>query len=229
MTFRDTLYRNLDGIRRQIAQAAEKSARDPGQIRLVAVTKTVDPDHARALHDLGLRDLGENRVQEILRKQTALADLDINWHMIGHLQTNKAKKILGCCRLIHSVDSLRLAQALSKAAADLPAAAEILLQVNVSGEHTKAGFTPEELPAALDRIAQLPGLNTTGLMTMAPFVESAEAVRPCFVRLRQLRDTCRKTHPDLRHLSMGMTQDYPVAIEEGATIIRLGTALFRAT
>ena len=224
------IRRNLESLRERISAAAERSGRAPEAVQLVAVTKTVGIEEARILYELGVRDLGENRVQEAQRKMAALADLDIAWHMIGHLQTNKAKKVAGNFALIHSVDSLRLARALNAAGERLGAATEVLIQINVSGEESKSGFAPDDLAEALDAIGEMQSLRVSGLMTMAPFVDDSEEVRPVFSGLRELRDRLKNNVPsniELRRLSMGMTQDFEVAIEEGADIVRIGTALFR--
>ena len=227
MTDRSIISRNLESVRERIARAAAKSGRKPEMIRLVAVTKTVGIQEAQALFELGAQDLGENRMQEALRKQEALAPLGIRWHMIGHLQTNKAKKAARNFHLIHSVDSRRLAAALSQAAERADTTTSVLVQVNASGEDTKGGFSPDGLDQALEQITALKHLAVRGLMTMAPFVADPEQTRPVFKALRVLRDRCRKEIPGLQYLSMGMTQDFEVAIEEGADIVRIGTALFR--
>lgn len=217
---------NLDAVRRRIADAAAKTGRVPEAICLVAVTKSVGIAEAQALYECGVRELGENRVREALRKQDALAALKIHWHMIGHLQTNKANKAVGKFVLIHSVDSLRLAHAIN-AAAERAGAADVLLQMNVSGEQTKSGFAPAELEPALEQIRSLQHLTVRGLMTMTPRLDDPEEARPLFSSLRKMRDRHRKSMPTLEHLSMGMTQDFDIAIEEGADMVRVGTALFR--
>jgi PLP dependent protein len=213
---------NLESVRRRMAAAAERSGRALESVRLVAVTKTVGLDEIRALHELGVRDFGENRVPEALRRIEALQGLGIRWHMIGHLQTNKANKAVGAFDLIHSLDSLRLARALEAAAARSEASVSALIEVNVSGEESKGGFAPGELGSALDEISRMKYLHADGLMTMAPIVADPEQTRPVFAELRALRDRFA-----LRLLSMGMTQDFEVAIEEGANLVRIGTALFR--
>jgi len=223
---RQVILQNLESVRRRIALAAARSGRRPEDVRLVAVTKTVGLEEVRALHDLGHRDMGENRPQELLRKQDALSSLDIRWHMIGHLQTNKANKLVGRVALFHSLDSTRLGEALERAAARAGTFVEALVQVNVSREPTKGGFAPEELDAALDTLTRLEHVRITGLMTMAPMVEDPERTRPIFRALRQIRDAHLARVPGLVHLSMGMTQDFEVAIEEGADIVRIGTAIF---
>lgn len=226
------LTANLATVRARIAEAAERVGRDPASIRLVAVTKQVDTERIRALHALGVRTIGENRVQEALRKQAELADLDLEWHLIGHLQTNKVKQVVGCFDLVHGVDSVRLARELdarAEATWQGEARQAILLQVNVAREATKFGFGPEDLPAAIAEILRLKHLNLRGLMTVAPYAPDPESVRGVFRKLRELREEAQRLVGDraeLSELSMGMSQDYGVAIEEGATIVRIGTALF---
>ena len=226
------LNANLATVRARILQAAERSGRDPASIRLVAVTKQVDTERIRALHALGVRAIGENRVQEALRKQAELADLEFEWHLIGHVQTNKVKQVVGCFDLVHGVDSVKLARELD-ARAEVTwqgqARQDILLQVDVAREATKHGFFPEDLPGAAQEILRLEHLNLRGLMTVAPYAADPESVRGVFRRLRDLRDACQRLARDrteLSELSMGMSQDFAVAIEEGATIVRIGTALF---
>ena len=217
-------------MKSRIADAAGRSGRPPENIQLVAVTKTVGAVEARALHDLGVRDFGENRVQEALRKMEALKDLDARWHMIGHVQSNKANKVVGAFHLVHSLDGIHLAQVMDESAGRRGASVNALIEVNVSGEETKGGFSPDELERAIEEIAGMKNLHVLGLMTMAPIADDPENVRPFFARLRELRDAHATNIPanvELRHLSMGMTQDFEVAIEEGADIVRIGAALFR--
>ncbi len=226
------LNANLNTVRTQIAGAAERSGRDPASIRLVAVTKQVSTDRIRAIHALGIRAIGENRVQEALRKQAEMADLALEWHLIGHLQTNKVKQVIGAFDLIHGVDSVKLARELdARAAAQWlgKSRQDVLLQVNVAREASKHGFFPEDLLAAAQEIQSLNHVNLRGLMTVAPYAVQPESVRGVFRRLRELRDACQRALGDraeLSELSMGMSQDFPVAIEEGATIVRIGSALF---
>ncbi len=226
------LTANLATVRARLERAAERSGRDPASIRLVAVTKQVDADRIRELHSLGVRTVGENRVQEALRKQAELADLDLAWHLIGHLQTNKVKQVIGAFDLVHGVDSVKLARALDARAQEVwqgKTRQDVLLQVNVAREASKHGFFPEDLPAAAQEILSLEHLNLRGLMTVAPYAADPESVRGVFRRLRDLRDACQRVAGDrteLSELSMGMSQDFAVAIEEGATIVRIGTALF---
>jgi PLP dependent protein len=207
-------------VRRRIAGAAERAGRDPGAVRLVAVTKSFPEEVCAAALDAGMTDLGENRVQEGVAKAEALARLGRRpvWHLIGHLQSNKVKPALATFDVIHSVDSIDLAHAISRRA-ESPVA--MLLEVNVGGEASKFGFAPEGVPAAYETIATLPKLAIHGLMTVAPQVADPEVVRPVFRRLRELAGSL-----GLPELSMGMSGDYEVAVEEGATIVRVGSALF---
>lgn len=223
----ESLSANVERVRERIAAAAGRSGRPPGAVRLVAVTKSVGAAVAAELVRLGVGDLGENRVDALARKQEALAaeGLRPRWHMIGHLQRNKVKPFLATGALLHSMDGDRLADALAERApggAPLP----VLLEVNVSGEASKGGFPPDAVAPALERLEAAGRLAPRGLMTMAPISEDPEAARPLFRALRELRDRLRARHADLAELSMGMSQDYEVAVEEGATLVRVGTALF---
>jgi hypothetical protein len=206
--------------RERIAAACEHVGRSPDSVTLIAVTKGFGPEAVREAVAAGIRDIGENRVQEAEAKRAALADLpgDVRWHMIGHLQTNKVKTVLTLFDTIHSVDSIHLAEAISRRA---PGPVPAFLEVNVAGEATKTGFSLDELPDAYTAISSLPNLNVRGLMTVAPFSSSREDARPIF---RQLAEEA--TRLGLAELSMGMTDDYEVAVEEGATDVRLGRALF---
>jgi len=211
---------NIREVQRRIARACERSHRSPGGITLVAVTKEVGISAIKAAFDCGLRHFGENRVQEAEGKIAQLSDLkpDVTWHMVGHLQSNKAKTAVELFDIIHSVDSVKLAEILSRRAEKtLP----VLLQVNVSGEATKSGFAVNEIAVVVKEIKQLPNLKVMGFMTIAPLVAELEEVRPVFRKLRELRDSL-----GLEHLSMGMTGDFEVAIEEGATMLRIGRAIF---
>jgi pyridoxal phosphate enzyme (YggS family) len=215
-----TIAANVADVRARMTAAAERAGRDPDAVRLIAVTKTFPAEVCLAALDAGLTDLGENRVQEGVAKAAALAEQGRVpvWHLIGHLQSNKVKPALDTFATIHSVDTVDLAAAISRrASVPVP----ILLEVNVAAEPSKFGFAPEDVPAALDRIAALPNLDVRGLMTVAPQATDAEQVRPIFRRLRQIGDAL-----GLVELSMGMSGDYEVAIEEGATMVRIGSALF---
>jgi hypothetical protein len=211
----------LDAVRRRVEAACERAGRSPDEVTLVAITKTFPPDAVREAAAAGLRDFGENRVQEAESKLRELADLTPRptWHMVGHLQTNKVKTAVSLFDIIQSVDSLHLAEAISRRAPHdrVP----VLLEVNVSGEAAKYGFSVEELPAAAESARRLPNLDVRGLMTVAPLVDDAEEARPVFRRLRELAGEL-----GLAELSMGMTDDLEVAVEEGATIVRVGRAIF---
>jgi pyridoxal phosphate enzyme (YggS family) len=235
---RERLLANLRDVRDRIAAAAARSGRPASAVRLVAVTKTVSIEAIRLLVQAGQKDLGENRPQQLRDRAAALGGpstgsgqaLDITWHMIGHLQRNKVKYVVPTAAMIHSVDSLALAEEIGKRAQAAGARAACLLEVNVSGETSKSGVSPAEAPALALAAAALPGIDLAGLMTMAPITEDAETVRPVFAGLRELRDRINREVAlprPLTELSMGMTQDYEVAVEEGATIVRIGTALFR--
>jgi len=228
---------NLREVRDRIASAARRSGRAAEAVRLVAVTKTVGEDLIRVLVGAGQRDLGENRAQPLRDRARALADLPVAWHMIGRLQRKNIKYVVPVAAMIHGVDSLELAEEIAKRLAAAGTAANdrvagtatCLLEIN-SGEEQKGGAAPDDAPTLASAIAAVPGVDLVGLMTMAPLVENAETVRPVFARLRELMARLNRdailSHP-LTELSMGMTQDYEVAIEEGATIVRIGTALFR--
>jgi PLP dependent protein len=213
-------------IRERIAAATARSGRPVDSVTLCAISKTFPAEAIADAYAIGQRDFGENRVQELLSKAPALPP-DIRWHLIGTLQSNKVRKILGVASLVQTVDRLDLAQDLSRIARELGKTISLLLQVNVSRDPAKAGFAPEVIRSALPRLAVLPHLRITGLMTIPRLVETAEESRPDFAALRELRDELQTRHAyPLPHLSMGMSSDYEVAIEEGATIIRVGSALF---
>ncbi len=223
------LQANLQAVQGRIAAAARRVGRDPGGVTLVAVTKTQSPALIRAAYDLGLRHFGENRVEEAEAKTGSLPT-DITWHMIGHIQSRKARRVMDLFQVVHSVDSVKLARRLDRLCAERAAPLPVLLEFNVSGEASKYGFAADEgTPlAAVKEIVALPHLQVQGLMTMAPIVPDPEQARPVFVRLRRLRDELAATFPqtDWHHLSMGMTDDFEVAIEEEATIVRVGRAIF---
>lgn len=223
------LRTNLASVRERLARAAVRSGRPPGSVRLVAVTKTIPPEWTRALVALGQIDLGENYPQELWQKVESLSGLRARWHLIGHLQSNKAKRTLPLAAALHGVDSLPLLQSLDelaqRLALDNPPA--IFLQVNVSGEEAKHGWTPEQILAEADALAAIRLVPIVGLMGMAALGGEAEEARPAFVRLRELRDQLReRTGLPLADLSMGMSNDFEVAVEEGATWVRIGSALF---
>jgi len=221
----DRIRENLEAVRSRMAGAAARSGRDPAAVALVAVTKR-NP-LVRPLVDLGQLDLGENYPQELWGKVEALAGLPARWHLIGHLQGNKAKKTLAMVRMIHGVDSLKLLKTLDDLAATMADPPAVCLQVNASGEASKHGWEPEALPADARAIAACRHIPVVGLMTIAGYGTGDEEARPTFARLRELRDRMRAaTGLPLPELSMGMSGDYEAAIEEGATLIRVGSALF---
>ena len=227
-----SLGERLAEVRSRIAAAAGRSGRDPDAVTLVAVVKTVAPESVAAAIALGALDLGENRVQEAERKIEAVGRVapdgtPVRWHLIGHLQRNKAGRAVELFDRVHSVDRVEVAEALSRHATGAGRVLPALVEVNVSGESSKFGVAPDALEPLLERVAALPGLALDGLMTVGPAVAEAEAARPHFARLRTLRDAAeRKLHLKLAVLSMGMSGDYEVAVEEGATLVRIGTALF---
>lgn len=221
------IKKNLISIKGRIFEAAERSRRSPEAVQLVAVTKAVGTEEIRILYDLGVRDFGENRVQQALVRMESLSSLDVRWHMIGRLQTNKAKKAAGAFHLLHSLDSIRLGFALDRAAREHGCMMDTLVEVNVSGEEVKAGFDVNELESGFAELTKLKHVRLQGLMTMAPLTDNPETVRPVFRSLRELRDGLNEECGGaLHHLSMGMTQDFELAVEEGATMVRIGTALF---
>lgn len=221
------IQENLTEVRNKIQQAALKSGRNYEDVTLVAVSKTVDIEAVRTAYSLGIRDFGENRVQELRKKQAALPEA--RWHMIGRLQTNKVKDVVGQAALIHSLDRWNLAEELDRRASLVGVTVPVLLQVNISGEEQKAGFDPGELDNFFASADQLQAVKILGFMTMAPLSYEAEKARPIFKELNHLyRLYSRKTYPNtqLQYLSMGMSQDFEVAIEEGANLVRIGTAIF---
>ena len=218
---REKLRANLAAVEERISRACARAGRNRTDVTLVAVTKSVSSEIAALLPELGVVDLGENRPQELWRK-AAVLPTSVRWHLIGHLQRNKIDRTLPLTHLIHSVDNARLLQALDQTEQDN----EALIEVNVSGEATKQGFTPAEARQLIPQMKELKHLRIRGLMTMAP-LQDAEACRPTFTALRQLRDEMRDSGlTSVEHLSMGMSNDFEVAIEGGATLIRLGSVLF---
>jgi pyridoxal phosphate enzyme (YggS family) len=219
---------NLQKIEERIRLACLRANRDPGEVKIVAVTKTVPPERIQEGIEAGISALGENRVQEAQTKYPIIGDA-VQWHMIGHLQTNKVKKAVEIFHLIHSVDSLRLAERINKCALDIGKIQDILIQVNVSGEESKFGLVPEALEDILEEVSHLPGIRVRGLMTIAPMIHDPEAARPYFVKLRELAKGAAEAKISgitMDYLSMGMSGDFEVAVEEGANIVRVGTAIF---
>ena len=224
------LRENYRQVEENIRRACGRAGRDPGDVTLIAVSKTKPVELLREAYDLGTRVFGENKVQEIVEKYEALPK-DIRWHMIGHLQRNKVKYIIDKVDLIHSVDSVRLAETIEKEAAKHDLTANILLEVNVAEEESKFGLKVDEVEQVVDEIAKFSHIKVCGLMTIAPFVENPEENRPYFRRLRNLSVDIGAKKVDnvtMSILSMGMTNDYEVAVEEGATMVRVGTGLFGA-
>jgi len=212
----------IERVQQRIERACEGAGRDPGAVQLVAVSKGHPEDVIRAAYDAGMRTFGENYAQELAAKASALSDLrDIRWRFIGHLQRNKIKLIEGARATVDTVDSVRLAQALSARAAASATDVEALLQVNVGGEAQKSGCTPDEVPALVEAVRALPNITLRGLMTVAPHLDDVEATRPFFAALRELAEA-----HGLPELSMGMTHDLEQALAEGATMLRIGTAIF---
>ncbi len=219
---------NLHSIHDRIHAACDRSGRKTDEITLVAVTKTVTPVEVAALYKLGVRDFGENRVADGLSRKNALGQEDARWHLIGHLQRNKAADALaGSFRIIHSVESTKLIDVLHKECEKQDITAEIFLEANVAGEESKYGVSVDELSVLLECALEKPRLTVRGLMTMAPFTDDPETSRPYFRQLRQSRDALRgRFGIALPDLSMGMTGDFEIAVEEGATLLRVGTALY---
>lgn len=220
--------RKIEEVRRRVAAAAYRVGREPSEIRLIAVTKAVEVSLVRRAIAAGVRDLGENRAQELIRKYRALTGHeDVAWHFIGHLQRNKVRAILDKVVLIHSLDRWALAVELDRQAGRWGRPVRVLVQVNVAGEATKFGLHVEEVRDFVLEAAKMPGLRIEGLMTVAPQVSDQEEVRPVFRRLRELAARLAGIPgATMRYLSMGMSQDYVVAVEEGANLLRIGTAIF---
>ena len=220
---------NIARVRERIAAACRRAGRRPEDIRLVAVSKTVAPALIRRAYDEGLRDFGENRVQEAATKRAALSDLTAVWHLIGHLQTNKAKNAREIFHWVHSVDSLRVAQKLDQAAACSGDRLPVLIEVRLGNEPTKSGVQESEVLGLVEQVSTLSTLEVRGLMVLPPYVEDPARARPFFRHLRELARSAESAglpNISMQQLSMGMSHDFEVAIEEGATIIRVGTAIF---
>ncbi|HHU81598.1 MAG TPA: YggS family pyridoxal phosphate-dependent enzyme [Firmicutes bacterium] len=228
------LAENLQKVRERVNKALLRAGGSPREVLLVAVTKTVGPEEIRALAALGVKEIGENRVQDAFRKQEALGDAArlFRWHMIGTLQRNKVGRAVESFAFIHSLDRLELALEINKESLKRGIKTPVLIQVNVAGEETKHGLAPGELFDFYREVKDLSGLSLQGLMTMAPLVLRAEEVRPVFARLRELhQEIAGRFRPggEWQHLSMGMSNDFEVAVEEGATMIRVGSVLFQTS
>ncbi|HLP17137.1 MAG TPA: YggS family pyridoxal phosphate-dependent enzyme [Bacteroidota bacterium] len=219
----DNIRHILDGVE----AACLRLGRSPDSVRLIAVGKTFSPETIREAVDAGIADIGENYVQEAVGKRSALDDARIRWHFIGHLQTNKVKYIAEWVAMIQSVDNIRCAQEIQKHAARLGRSIDVLVEVNTSAEATKFGVKPDEAVAFVKSLSDLPNVNIKGLMTIGPFTDNADESRASFRTLKRLIDEINAGREEpLTELSMGMTHDYPIALEEGATMIRIGTAIF---
>lgn len=219
---------NIESVEERISGACRRAGRDRSEVNLICVTKTKPEEMLREAYEAGQRDFGENKVQEIVRKKPALPD-DIRWHMIGHLQRNKVKQLIGQTVMIHSVDSFRLAEAISAEAVKAGIVIPVLIEVNMADEETKFGVSPREALQLITDASELKGIKIEGLMTIAPYTEDPESNRPYFAGLRELAvDIGQKCidNVSMGVLSMGMTGDFEVAIEEGATHIRVGTGIF---
>jgi pyridoxal phosphate enzyme (YggS family) len=228
------LSENIKNIYRRISHAAMRVERDPCDVKLIAVTKTVDTERIKEAIDWGLRIFGESRVQEakakideILRLTPhALRFTPISWHLIGHLQKNKARTAVQLFDLIHSIDSVRLAEELNNHAEKAGKIQRVLIQVKLSGEETKHGVAKEDVMNLIDAVMKMKNLTLEGLMTMPPYFDNPEMARPYFRELRELRDNAKRLGHELPELSMGMTKDFEIAVEEGATMVRIGTGIF---
>lgn len=222
------LKENLNEVEAQIQRACETAGRSRQEVTLIAVSKTKPVEMLKEIYDAGIRDFGENKVQELTEKYEVMPE-DMKWHMIGHLQRNKVKYIVDKVELIHSVDSLRLAQEISKEAVKKDVTVSILIEVNIAGEETKFGLSKEEVCTLVEEAAKLPNIRIKGLMTVAPPVADPEENRPFFRKIKELSVDITNKNIDnvtMEILSMGMTNDYMVAIEEGATMVRVGTGIF---
>jgi pyridoxal phosphate enzyme (YggS family) len=227
----EDIARNLAAVRARIAAACARAARGPAEVRLLPVSKTVEEARIRMAHAAGLSEFGENKVQEAREKAAAMADLPIAWSVIGHLQTNKAKYVARFAAEFQALDSLKVAEALDRRLQIEGRALDVFVQINSSGEASKYGLAPEDAPAFLRELPAFTALKIRGLMTLAVFSADAARVRACFRLTRELRDRLRQETPDgvaLDDLSMGMSGDYEIAIEEGATVVRVGQAIFGA-
>lgn len=224
----DLLKRNIENVLRRIEEAAKRSNRKSEEIKLIAVSKNVEPERINLAFELGLRDFGENRVQELLKK-IDLVNPEVKFHMIGHLQTNKVKYLIDKVETIQSIDSIKLAKEIDKRFGEKNKKINALIQIHTAEEETKFGLNPEELETFLIEAKNLENVNFIGLMTIGTLTDDEKEIRRCFSTLRKLRENYshfKSENIDLRELSMGMTSDFEIAIEEGSTIVRIGTAIF---
>ncbi len=220
------LRANLAAVEERIARACERAGRQRAAVRLLPITKTVPAPVLRLAHQAGIRHCGENRIQEAEAKRADLADLGMEWSIVGHLQSNKVRHLCGFAREFHALDSLRLADLLNARLEREGRSLDVYIQVNTSGEDSKFGLRPEALMPFVETLERFPRLRPRGLMTLALFSSDMERVRPCFALLRRLRDAAAARNPALQELSIGMSGDFEQAIEEGATVIRVGQAIF---
>lgn len=221
-----TFRANLASVEDRIARACARIGRDPASVRLLAITKTVPAHILRYAFEAGIRCFGENKIQEAITKREALNDLAIDWAVVGHLQTNKVKYLARFASEFHSLDSLRLADTLNSRLERENRTLDVYVQVNTSGEESKFGLQPSELMTFINNLGRFSRLRPRGFMTLALFSTDMMKVRPCFTLLRHLRDELLQNHPEFTELSMGMTGDFEVAIEEGATVVRVRQAIF---
>lgn len=219
------LQENIETVRKRLNKAAAKRGIPVEEITLVAVTKTIPAARIQSARELGIKDFGENRLQEALPKINSLSP-EIDWHFLGHLQTNKVKDVLPYFKLIHSLDRMKLAHAIQKEALKIDKVVDVLVQVNIGSEETKYGFEPELVEEALEELVSLDMIKIRGLMAIAPLLEDPEELRPYFRRLNRMFQSLNIPGTEMKYLSMGMTNDFEVAVEEGSNMVRIGTALF---
>lgn len=217
---------NYRSLKKNVSDICSKAGRNPDDITIIAVTKTFPPEYIVEINKCGLNNIGENKVQEMLHKREELPDLNVNWHLIGHLQTNKVKYIIDFVHLIHSVDSYKLALEIQKHSSKLNKQTDILVQVNISEEDTKSGVAADEIKNLVSEIKQLENIRIRGLMTIGTLTEDENIIRQNFHDMKFLFDDLKQSNPEFKYLSMGMTSDYNIAIEEGSNMIRVGSYLF---
>lgn len=217
---------NYRSLKKNVSDICKNAGRNPDEITIVAVTKTFPAEYVSEIYKCGLKDIGENKVQELVQKKDELSSLDVNWHLIGHLQTNKVKYIINFVYLIHSVDSIKLANEIQKHAEKINRVIDILVQVNISEEATKSGVDADETKKLVEEIKILKNIRIKGLMTIGTLTDNEKIIRQNFRDMKILFDDLKQSHPEFEYLSMGMTSDYNIAIEEGSNMIRVGSYLF---
>jgi hypothetical protein len=222
------LRQSMDTILLRIQEACVRTGRKPKEVLLVAISKTILPETIRKAYELGQKDFGENQAQQFRDKRIVLQDLTLSWHFVGTLQSNKVKYVVGHAEYIHSVNSLSILRKIDQRAAVCGCVQKVLIEVNVSGEESKHGVCQNEMGVILEHSRSMPNIHVMGFMAMAPFVEDPEEVRWVFRKMKDLQAKWLSEYPSLHHLSMGMSGDFEVAVEEGATMVRVGTALFGA-